>query len=64
MKKQLKKLDLVKERISTLNALNVTGGKAPDNGGDSPAGPPQGPQTFMAEGCGTSVHRPMCETKA
>jgi hypothetical protein len=60
MKKQIKKLTLLKEKVSILNAAQVVGGIAPDDGGDVPAGPPQGPATFLREGCGLSVHAPMC----
>ncbi|WP_046755088.1 hypothetical protein [Kordia jejudonensis] len=64
MKKQIKKLTLVKERISTLDAANALGGAAPNNGNDAPVGPDKGPVTFLHEGCGLSVHRPMCEAQA
>ncbi len=64
MKKQIKKLTLVKERVSVLDASDLLGGRAPDNGSDTPAGPDKGPVTFLHEGCGLSVHRPMCEAQA
>jgi hypothetical protein len=64
MKKQIKKLTLVREKVSTLNAANVLGGRAPANGGNDQAGPDKGPVTFLHEGCGLSVHRPMCEAQA
>lgn len=64
MKKQIKKLTLVKERVSVLDASSLLGGKAPDNGDDAPVGPDKGPVTFLHEGCGLSVHRPMCEAQA
>jgi hypothetical protein len=61
MKKQVKKLTLVKERISKLDAMRVSGGAAPNNGGIPVAPPAKEPITFLYEGCGTSVHRPACE---
>ncbi|WP_046743853.1 hypothetical protein [Kordia zhangzhouensis] len=61
MKKQIKKLTFIKEKISTLPASLVLGGAAPNDGGDKPVDQDKEPVTFMAEGCGTSVHRPMCE---
>jgi hypothetical protein len=60
MKKQIKKLTLLKEKVSTLDAANASGGRAPNNGGDQPMGPDKGPVTFLHEGCGLSVHAPMC----
>ena len=59
MKKQVKKLTLMKERISTLK-VNIVGGAAPNNGSDEPVGPDRGDVTFLHEGCGLSVHRPAC----
>jgi hypothetical protein len=50
MKKQIKKLTLVKERISTLVAMNVTGGKLPKPK-TVETGPPRGPLTLLIEGC-------------
>ncbi len=52
MKKQLKKLTFKKNTISGFKSENILGGADKE------------PQTFMAEGCGTSVHRPMCEAQA
>jgi len=63
MKKQVKKLTLVKERISTLDASSINGGALPNNGGNAPNPTGHKPVTFLREGCGLSVHRPMCEGK-
>ncbi|PTX63776.1 hypothetical protein C8N46_101382 [Kordia periserrulae] len=59
MKKQLKKLTFVKERISMLDSKAVLGGAAPNDGGDTPDEPIKN-VTFLHEGCGLSVHRPAC----
>ena len=60
MKKQIKKLIFVKERISTLDSKAVLGGAAPNNGGDAPDAPRKKDVTFLHEGCGLSVHSPAC----
>ncbi|WP_046755089.1 hypothetical protein [Kordia jejudonensis] len=60
MKKQAKKLMISKKTISTLNGRRIRGGAAPNNGGE-PYGPePAKPQTFLREGCGTSINYSAC----
>ncbi|MEM6687475.1 MAG: hypothetical protein AAF617_16975 [Bacteroidota bacterium] len=56
MKKQTKKLQIFKKTISALSRNQVRGGAAPDPGGTGPLKP----QTFLREGCGTSVNHSAC----